>query len=320
MNRAGNPPSNAFTGLTLDRVAERRDDREWLDALGHDATTRYLVLDPEARLLADATARAPRLLSAGERAEWLPEATPSLLGVDADGHAFMVLRATDAQAQSLEQALDVGCIGLRRAGIEFAPFEAGLFAYASGLVQWQARTRYCPACGGPLALESAGHRARCTRCGMLQFPRSDPAIIVIVEHNGACLLGRQPSWPQKLYSTLAGFVEPGESLEDAVRREVAEETGVEVIASDYHSSQPWPFPASLMLGFTAQARSRGIELRDGEIEHADWFTPDQIVRGIEQGRLEVPSPLSVSWQLIAHWMHGRAGIDLGALCEANAAT
>lgn len=320
MDRAIAPSPNTFAGLALDRVAERRADRAWLDALEHDPATRYLVLDPEARLLADAAGRAPRLLSAAERAQWLPEARASLLGMDAHGHAFLMVRATDHQAAALQRALQAGRIGLRRAGIEFDAFDAGLFAYASGLAHWQARTRFCPACGGALELECAGHRARCAHCQSLHFPRSDPAIIVIVEHDGACLLGRQSSWPEGRYSTLAGFVEPGESLEDAVRREVAEETGVTVTASRYHSSQPWPFPASLMLGFTAQARSREIVLRDGELERAQWFTPEDIVRGIEQGRLLAPTRLSVSWQLIAHWMQQRSGVDLGQLCDAHAAT
>ncbi|MDA3913067.1 NAD(+) diphosphatase, partial [Oleiagrimonas sp.] len=114
-------------------------------------------------------------------------------------------------------------------------------------------------------------------------------------------------------STLAGFVEPGESLEDAVRREVFEESGVQVTDCDYHSSQPWPFPASLMLGFTAQASARTIELRDGELEHAAWFTPEQIVHGVENGALIPPTRLSVSWRLIEHWMRARSGIELSRL-------
>lgn len=319
MDRASAPPTNPFAGLALDRMAERRDDRDWLAGLERDPDTRYLVLDPDTRLLTDADATAPRLLSPDERERWLPDPSGSLLGLTDDGRAYFLLHADGAGADALETTLRGGRIDLRRAGMQFDAFHAGLFAYASGLAHWQARTRFCPACGGALERQAAGHRARCTRCGTLQFPRSDPAIIVIVEHEGACLLGRQPNWPDKLYSTLAGFVEPGESLEDAVRREVAEETGVEVVASRYHSSQPWPFPASLMLGFTAQAGTRAIELRDGEIEHADWFTPDQIVHGIEQGRLAVPSPLSVSWQLIAHWLQARVGIDLAEV-RANAAT
>lgn len=319
MDRAA-APLNTFAGLALDRMAERRDDRDWLAALESAPDTRFLVLDPDTRLLAAPDARAPRLLTPDERTALLPDVAPSLLGVGADDRGYFLLHADAAQADAVQEALDASRLGLRRAGTQFAPFDAGLFAYASGLAHWQARTRFCPACGGPLEHVAAGHRARCTQCGGLQFPRSDPAIIVIVEHDGACLLGRQSSWPEGRYSTLAGFVEPGESLEDAVRREVAEEAGVDVASCRYHSSQPWPFPASLMLGFTAVARTREIALRDGELEHADWFTPGELVKGIEQGRLLAPTRLSVSWRLIEYWLRERAGIELGQLCEATATT
>jgi NAD+ diphosphatase len=166
-------------------------------------------------------------------------------------------------------------------------------------------------------LVSSGHRAQCTNptCGRLHFPRTDAAIIVIVEYEGACLLGRQAGWPPGRYSTLAGFIEPGEALEDAVRREVAEESGVIVGDVHYHSSQPWPLPASLMVGFTANAISPAIRLRDGELEDARWFTPQQIVDGLADGTLATPTRLSVSYQLISHWLRERAGLDLDSLVE-----
>ncbi len=167
-----------------------------------------------------------------------------------------------------------------------------------------------------MTLISAGHRAACTRCERLHFPRTDPAVIVIVENGDACLLGRQPLWRPRQYSTLAGFVEPGESLEDAVRREVREEAGIEVTDCDYHSSQPWPFPASLMLGFTARAAAREIRLADGELEDARWFTAQQIVEGVRSGGLHLSSPLSISYRLIEHWLRMRARIELADLLRA----
>jgi NAD+ diphosphatase len=193
--------------------------------------------------------------------------------------------------------------------------EAGLFAYAKGLLHWQRETRYCAFCGAPLQLVSAGHRAQCTNpaCGRLHFPRTDAAVIMLVEHDGACLLGRQTGWLAGRYSTLAGFVEPGEALEDAVRREVAEEAGVIVGEVHYHSSQPWPMPASLMIGFIATAVSREIVMRDDELEDARWFTPQQIVDGIADGSFVPSMALSVSYHLLASWLQKQAGIDLDVL-------
>jgi NAD+ diphosphatase len=199
---------------------------------------------------------------------------------------------------------------LRRAASQLGPGEAGLAAYARALANWQSAMRHCTYCGADLILVDGGHRARCTRCGRLHFPRTDPAIIVIVECGDFCLLGRQAAWRPRRYSTLAGFVEPGETLAAAVRREVREETGVEVVDCDFHSSQPWPFPASLMLGFTARAAGRSIHLADGELEDARWFTAHDIETGLRGGALELPPPISISRRLIEHWSRTRAGVDL----------
>ncbi len=154
---------------------------------------------------------------------------------------------------------------------------------------------------------------KCTnpQCNTEHFPRTDPAIIVIVTRGDACLLGRQSGWPARRYSTLAGFVEPGETLEDAVRREVFEESGVRVADCDYHSSQPWPFPASIMLGFTAHAEDAAIRIGT-ELEDVRWFTPGDIVDGLKSGELLMSPPLSISFRLIEQWMAGH-GIDLTAL-------
>ena len=208
-------------------------------------------------------------------------------------------------------------LDLRTAASELDRSEAGLFAYARSLANWQDATRHCSYCGSPLTLVDGGHRATCTGCGRLHFPRTDAAIIVIVEHDDACLLGRQSVWRPRQYSTLAGFVEPGESLADAVRREVREETGVEVLDCDFHSSQPWPFPASLMLGFTATAAARAINLADGELEDARWFTARDIADGLHDGSLRVSTPLSISYRLIEHWLRTRAGVELRELQRAD---
>jgi len=313
------PRPNTFAGLSLilDRVAERREELAWVAEQGASAQARYLLLDGLGETWLRNGSEALRWLDAAERERLLADVDASLLGF-ADGHPHFMLALDDVErAAALDSALDARRANLRDAGLRLSADEAGLFAYAKGLAHWQRETRFCARCGSPLVLVASGHRAQCTNadCGRLHFPRTDAAIIVLVEHEGACLLGRQAGWPPGRYSTLAGFVEPGEALEDAVRREVAEESGVEVGEVYYHSSQPWPLPASLMVGFMARAISPAIRLRDDELEDARWFTPRQIVDGLNDGSF-LPSPrLSVSYHLLAHWLQWRAGLDLDTLVE-----
>ncbi|MEI7035362.1 NAD(+) diphosphatase [Fulvimonas yonginensis] len=311
--------TNVFAGLSLvlDRMAERRDHEAWIAEQAACPGARYLLLHPsgDSYLLRDTEGL--RWLSEAERRELFAELPASLLGIaDARPH-FLIALDENHPLEQLERRLDARRVGLREAGLRLPAAEAGLFAYAKGLAHWQRETRFCAGCGAPLRRVAAGHRLQCTddACGRLHFPRTDAAIIVIVEHEDACLLGRQASWPAGRWSTLAGFVEPGESLEDAVRREVAEEAGVRVDQVHYHSSQPWPLPASLMVGFTATAFDRHIDLRDGELEDARWFTAGQIVAGLADGSFATPTRLSVSYQLLAHWLRTRAGLELDTLVD-----
>ena len=309
--------SNTFAGLSLilDRVSEHRDLADWVAAKAASPDARYILIDLIGDAFLQRDEEALRWLSADERKRLLPNASCSLLGIANDSPYFMLLLDDTHDAAALESALHARRMGLREAGLLLPADDAAFFAYAKGLAHWQRETRFCAFCGSPVQLVSSGHRMQCTNpsCGRLHFPRTDTAIIVIVEYQGACLLGRQAVWPPGRYSTLAGFIEPGEALEDAVRREVAEESGVIVGNVHYHSSQPWPMPQSLMVGFTATALSTDIRLRDGELEDARWFTPEQIVDGLADGSLGTPTKLSVSYQLLAHWLRERAGLDLDAL-------
>jgi NAD+ diphosphatase len=193
---------------------------------------------------------------------------------------------------------------------ELSEDEAGLLAYARAMVHWREHNRYCGRCSLPI-----GGRPGRPRYAMLQsdlrapaIPRLDPAVIVLVTDGERALLGRQPAWPPGRYSTVAGFVEPGESLEDAVAREVREETGVVVDEVIYHSSQPWPFPSSLMLGFTARASRTDIDLSDQELEDARWFTRAQLAAG----EIALPTTHSISFRLVEDWYDSGATTPLRA--------
>lgn len=317
MDRKTLPRPNTFAGLSqiLDRVAERRDEAMWINELAGSDGARYLLIDPLGQTYLHATNDALRWLDHAERERLLGDVKASFLGLTDERPNFLLRVDDEARAATLAAELDARRAGLRDVGLLLPADEAGLFAYGKGLSHWQRETRHCPYCGSPLVLVAAGHRAQCTNddCGRMHFPRTDAAVIVIVEHDGACLLGRQAGWPKGRYSTLAGFVEPGESLEDAVRREVAEESGVVVGEVHYHSSQPWPLPQSLMVGFTAKAIARTIRLRDHELEEARWFTPQDIVDGVADGSFVPSPPLSVSYRLLEHWLHERAGLALDDL-------
>ena len=186
--------------------------------------------------------------------------------------------------------------------------EAGLLAYARAMVSFRHRHRYCGSCGAPTRPQRAGRMMVCTNqdCGTEFFPRVDPAVIVLVTGGDRALLGRQPGWPAGRYSTIAGFVEPGESLEDSVRREVLEETGIETGAMTYQSSQPWPFPRSLMLGFRAEALSTEIRLGDEELEDARWFSRAEIASGTPM----LPFSQSIAFRLIEEWYDAGAARPL----------
>ncbi|HYD66961.1 NAD(+) diphosphatase [Azospirillum sp.] len=273
---------NVYAAAPLDRAAHRRKDAGWLSAAR--AAPDALVLPLwQARSLVNGPEEAPRAVMLPAACDWGAEVEPVLLGLMGEVPLFAVdLTALAAEAEAMAaHPLLAGqgrFLDLRSMGLLLPRGEAALCAYARGLLWWNARHRFCGVCGAPALSAEAGHVRVCSNpaCGAQHFPRTDPAVIMLVHDGGDhCLLGRQAAWPPGMYSTLAGFVEPGECLEEAVAREVFEEVGLRVTDIRYHSSQPWPFPSSLMLGFTARALDTEIALTD-EIQHAVWVTRERM--------------------------------------------
>jgi NAD+ diphosphatase len=297
--------SISFAASPLDRASEKRDQVDWLAQRYADRVAVETLIDPQGRVLAAA--------HDGNHALWsvLPgSVVHTFLGLVHGVPHFA--RLIDVEhVEPLAQQLQARWLDLRSFALQTDALAGGIAAYARGMIYWQQRHRYCGACGAATVLEQAGHRARCSSptCAIEHFPRTDPAIIVVVLHGDNALLGRQSVWPEKRYSTLAGFVEPGESLEDAVRREVAEESGVQVSDCDYFGSQPWPFPCSLMLGFVAQAEIPDI-VRGDELEDVRWFGPEEFIALVERREVLPPPPLSVSFSLIEHWLFSTRGYRL----------
>lgn len=296
---------NYLAGPYLERLALLRKDVERIRAALEDPATLFVPVWQARSFIADAEHALSAQFIAGLRQ--LGELDPGefiLLGEFRGRLSFAVEVPSE---QSLAQAhleSRAAFRDLRTVAGELPRDEAGLLAYARAMVLWRERHRFCGRCGSPTLATQAGHVRQCSdpTCSLQQFPRIDPAIIVLVTHGERgpgerALLGRQAAWPAGRYSTIAGFVEPGESLEDAVIREVREETGVQVDVVDYHSSQPWPFPSSLMVGFTAHAATTDIQLSDDELEDALWVTRAQIAAG----EVALPTTHSISFRLIEDW-------------------
>ena len=297
---------NLFEALALDRAAERREQPEWLASAWPEG--RVVQVDFRGRAPIDPGTR--RLLA--QRGSAVAERLPALacfLGT-ADGTAWFALPLTQPESWDADQG---SLTGLREAAPWLPEFDAGLFAYAKALLLWHTRAGFCGACGASTESIRAGHCRRCTRdgCRLEHYPRTDAAVIVLVRDGDRALIGRAPGWPERRYSTLAGFVEPGESLEDALRREVFEEAGVRVGSCRYHSSQPWPFPASLMVGYHAEALDPAITLGE-ELADARWVRAAELLDEVRSGQTLLPFPVSISYRLIYDWLVEQLGENVVA--------
>lgn len=297
--RNGVKPRNLFAGGTLDRAPKRRADEGWL-------ATRFS--DPRSRIVPIRKTRNLVTRNENPRAVWLPGGHPDLQAEAATGPVFLGI-VGDTVYFAVEVTADLPAHGefadLRRVAALLDPAEGSVLAYARGMIYWHVRHRFCGLCGSPTRSRQGGHVRRCRNadCGASHFPRTDPAIIVLVTDNNRCLLTRQQPWPRAYYSALAGFVEPGESVGEAVEREVAEETGIEIDSVRYHSSQPWPFPSSLMLGFTATYRAGALEVDHEELEDARWCEREELRKLIAAGEMRLPPRPSIARRLIDEWLN-----------------
>ena len=299
---------NTFSGPYLDRIAHLRKDAAWVDEAWQSERARIVPLHDSRNLLQrDDSGVHPIYLDRAAAAA-LEFAEPVLLG-EYHGAVYFATELADPQGVGrIAHCASARFEDLRMLGGLLPEHDAGVLAYARAMLYWRHRHRFCGVCGSPNAPESAGHLMRCTNpaCRADHFPRLDPAIIVLVSDGERALLGRQASWPPGRYSTIAGFVEPGESLEDAVVREVLEETGVAVDDVEYHSSQPWPFPSSLMIGFFARAAAESVPRADEELEDVRWFTREDLA----SGAAGLPPSQSVSFRLIEDWFDAGADVPL----------
>lgn len=319
INEAGSVLEPALSRAAVDPAGHLRRDQEWLDKAWADPGTRVLVLESGEGTFETGyralKAKQTRALVAQDTASLQlrlvsPDQAPAgeryLLGVDG-GRAYFAVRAAPGYTPS--EADGTRLRSLRDVGALLGDRDAGLFTQAVALANWHLTHQFCPRCGNPTRIGAAGHVRVCEREGSENFPRTDPAVIMLVHgtFDGAekCLLAHNPQWPGNRYSVLAGFVEPGESLEQAVVREVAEEVGVAVADPAYMGSQPWPFPRSLMLGYTARAVGEAPRTDHVEIADVRWVTRGELRSAVTSGEVLLPGSVSIARKLIEHW-HGEA--------------
>lgn len=289
-----------FTGMALDRASTERKDPVWVGRQLQDPAARAVFAGRDGVVVR--AGDTPALVRV--RIGLDPESEPVLLGLEDGEPRFAVDLDRLAPADRQSAVAGARVIGLRDAGALLPRAEAALAAYAMALLNWHRRHRFCANCGAETAVAEGGYSRHCPRCSADHFPRTDPVVIMTVEHDGRLLLARRAGWPPGRLSVLAGFVSPGESAEEAVVREVHEESGIVARDPVFIASQPWPFPASLMLGFHAESDGGEPRAADGELEEVHWLDVDAVrdaARGADAG-FQLPPPVSVARFLIDRWL------------------
>jgi len=298
---------NTYAATPLDRAAHLRSDARRLEAWLENGEARIVAVW-RARNLVTALDRPSAVFLSAAESRGLIEAAEfhTFLGLVDDVPHFAVDISAVEEPASVLPAEGV-FEDLRNIGPALDHGHGGILAYARALFSWHRRHLFCGTCGSPTESADGGHLRRCTNaaCAATHFPRLDPAVIVLIHDGGdRCVLGRNPRLPPGMHSTLAGFVEPGESLEDTVSREMREESGLAVTDIRYHSSQPWPFPSSLMLGFYARAITFEIDSEDDELEVVRWYTRDELRHSPEDETFRMPRRDSIARRLIEEWIEG----------------
>ncbi len=303
-------PPNALAEPAVDRRSGRRGDADWLAARLADERSRLTAVWRERNLVLDAHADrgpVPGFLPTVEAAGLIDEPENLVFLGEAEGAAYFSVDLSDRDDPLAGPLRGVGrFVELRQVGAAMNGRDGNLLAYARAMATWHRRHRFCGQCGAATASRKAGHLRVCGECSAEHFPRTDPAVIMLVHTVGgaedACLLGRQAAWPPGMFSALAGFVEPGETLETAVAREVQEETAIAVDAVRYHSSQPWPFPTSIMLGFYATSPGGEVQVDTEELEQALWVKRSELRFAMRNRELRLPPPFSIARRLIDDWL------------------
>ncbi len=295
---------NVLSTVDLDRVHKLRKDEGWLaEQLASDTTLVHLVWRGQLAAIGGAHAG----IAATHSKKLSGEIHSLLLLGTSSGTTHFALDVSHLERPEVEAALhaDATLGGLRELSGVLSVDDANILATASALTTWHAKHLFCGVCGAPTVVRAAGHERHCESCNTDHYPRTDSAVIMLVTNGEKAILGRQKIWPAGMYSTLAGFLEPGESLEDSVRREVWEEVGVRVELVQYSSSQPWPFPSSLMLGFHATTSQTELNVDTDELETAQWFSREELLEARAMGRRGFPAfppSIAISRRLIDEWL------------------
>ena len=307
MDNLAQSSHNCFSSAFLDRRSEIRRDEQWFVEQLFKPSTLFVPVWRGKNFFSRENIRQPVFLDSSSVKRMMKDNFDAciFLGI-IDNRFYFAVDIPPDDSKVPEKYFDLGHFhDLRNVGALVDKQNGELLVYAKGMAYWHQNHLFCAKCGNTTVPRESGHTRICIneKCKQQQFPRTDPAIIVLVTYGNKCLLARQATWKSGQYATIAGFVEPGESLENAVVREVFEESGIHLDKVSYHSSQPWPFPCSIMLGFIAEANSYHIQVDGHEIEDAKWFSHSDIYQGINEGTLFLPPKISISYNLIETWFN-----------------